>query len=82
VIVEVNVEPFTSCSLGFLRCQGNEPFPHALPAGAISYQSVFDERVCLTVPDHVDEADKGLVIAGCDPAQAVAREQASQSISS
>lgn len=35
----------------------------------MGHQSVFDERVRLSVPDHVDEAHEALLVASCAVAQ-------------
>jgi hypothetical protein len=45
VVVKVNMKPFTPGPFGLLRCDGEESFPDALPAGTMSHQSVLDERV-------------------------------------
>lgn len=72
VIVEVNMKPLAPCSLRVLRGNGEETFPDALSAGTMCHQSVFDKRVHLTVPDHVDEADEALIVSRRDPPQAEA----------
>jgi predicted N-acetyltransferase YhbS len=71
------MKPFAARFLGVLRGNGEEAFPNTLTARPVCHQGVFDERVYLAVPDHVDEADQALVIARCDPPQAQARERVS-----
>ena len=77
MVVEIHMKPLAACVLGVLSGDGKQSFPDSLPAGTMCHQSVFDERVRLTVPDHVDEAYETLFVARCDPPQAEAREQVS-----
>ena len=72
VLLEVNVEPFTSCCFGVRCCPAGESGGYPLPLMPARGLRIQEESVIAAVPRDVDEADKCSVAQpGRHPAQAV-----------